>query len=568
MNPELITRPVLEAHRQQLVSQGISPVMARVLAARGISDVAQTASDLAKLLSPDQLLDINEAARRLANAIEQQLKILIVADYDCDGATACAVAIRGLKLLGAREQDLDFLVPNRFIHGYGLTPAIAQLAADRKPDVLVTVDNGIASVEGVAYAQANGMQVIVTDHHLPGAQLATPHAMVNPNQPGCRFSSKCIAGVGVMFYVLLAVRAELKKRQPNRATAPLQQLLDLVALGTVADLVPLDQNNRILVACGLRRIQNGQAQAGLKALLACAGKDPTTMQIRDFGFAIAPRLNAAGRMADMTLGIELLLTDSPDTAQQLAQQLDAINVERKQTQAVMLEQALLPQVQPASHSLTVFHEHWHAGIVGLIASRLKERWNVPVFALAPIESGSLDLRGSGRSVKGVHLRDALDLVSKWEPDLLDRFGGHAMAAGISIKASAVPKFTQRLNEAVIALAGPQTLANRIVTDGTLNAQDLTVALALEIEKSIWGQGFEEPVFEAIATITSQNLIHNKHSKIQCTINGQAFTAMRFFDTSALPNPCKLVFGLMVDRFRANLSVTLNIYHADLAQSSQ
>jgi single-stranded-DNA-specific exonuclease len=560
MNPELITRPMLDTHRQQLVSQGLSPVMARVLAGRGISDVAQTTSDLAKLLNPDLLLDIDEAARRLANAIEQQLNILIVADYDCDGATACAVAIRGLKMLGARAQDIDFLVPNRFIHGYGLTPAIAQLAADRKPDVLVTVDNGIASVEGVAYAQANGMQVIVTDHHLPGAQLATPHAMVNPNQPGCRFTSKCIAGVGVMFYVLLAVRAELKKRQPDRASAPLQHLLDLVALGTVADLVPLDQNNRILVACGLRRIQNGQSQAGLKALMACAGRDTATMQIRDFGFAIAPRLNAAGRMADMTIGIELLLTDSPDTAQQLAQQLDAINIERKQTQAAMLEQALLPQVQPDSHSLTVFHEQWHAGIVGLIASRLKELWNVPVFALAPVELGSQDLRGSGRSVKGVHLRDALDLVSKWEPNLLDRFGGHAMAAGISIKAGAVPKFSQRLNEAVIALAGPNTLANRIVTDGTLSAQDLTVALALEIEKSIWGQGFEEPVFEAIANITSQNLIHNKHSKIQCTINGQAFTAMRFFDTQTLPSPCKLVFGLMVDRFRANLSVTLNIYH--------
>jgi single-stranded-DNA-specific exonuclease len=560
--PKVKRRTVNETAVKELVQSGLSPLLARVYAARGIETVASIEPPLAELLNPNQLLGIDSAAAIIVDAIASKKRILIVADYDCDGATACAVAIRGLRLLGAADGTVDFIVPDRFKLGYGLSPELVELAALRKPDLLITVDNGIASVEGVWRAKALGMKVVVTDHHLPGEHLAQPDAMVNPNQPGCQFKSKALAGVGVMFYTLLAVRALLRTQNSPSAKTNLSSLLDLVALGTVADLVPLDTNNRILVRHGFARMLAGQLQPGLRALLRTAGKASQTLQLRDLGFLIGPRLNAAGRLSDMSLGIRCLVSDDEDEVAQLAEELNAINSERKELQQAMLEQAQLPEVQASSHSLTVFREDWHQGIVGLIASRLKDRWHCPAFALAPAEPGSDQLRGSGRSIPGVHLRDALDLVAKQEPPILEKFGGHAMAAGLTLKHSNLARFETAFNQAVNTLVGAQLPGSVLWTDGPLHAEDLNLENARSTQNSIWGQQFDPPVFEITGRVIKQALVKEKHLKLRISIDGQVFDAIRFFNTETAPEMARLIISINVDRFNGREQLSLIISHIE------
>ncbi len=558
--PQIRQRPVDEQAVKDLIKAGLNPLMARIYGARGITLVEQIEPPLAELLNPNQLLGIEDAAEIIADAIANQKRIVIVADYDCDGATACAVAIRGLKLLGAQEHTVDFIVPDRFKLGYGLSPELVELAAQRKPDLLITVDNGIASIEGVNRAKALGLKVVVTDHHLAGEQVAQPDAMVNPNQPGCLFGSKALAGVGVMFYTLLAIRALLRKQNKPEARANLAQLLDLVALGTVADLVPLDTNNRILVKHGFARMLAGQIQPGLRAILKTAGKATQTLQLRDLGFLVGPRLNAAGRLSDMSLGIRCLISDDEDEVAGLAEQLNTINSERKELQQTMQEQAQLPEVQAASHSLTVFREDWHQGIVGLIASRLKDRWQCPSFALAPAEPGSEQLRGSGRSIPGVHLRDALDLVAKQEPPILEKFGGHAMAAGMTLNHKDLPRFEIAFNQAVETLVGAQLPGSVLWTDGPLFADDLSIENARSTQNGIWGQQFEPPVFEVKGNVIKQTLIKEKHLKLRINIDGQVFDAIKFFYTIPAPETCRLIVTLNLDRFNGREQLSLIIAH--------
>jgi single-stranded-DNA-specific exonuclease len=562
--PQVRQRPINEQAVKTLVNEGITPLMARIYAARGIEVATQIEPPLAELLNPNQLLGVAAAAAIIVEAITNRQRILIVADYDCDGATACAVAIRGLKLLGAQAHTIDFIVPDRFKLGYGLSPELVELAAQRKPDLLITVDNGIASVEGVKRAKELGLKVVITDHHLAGDHIAKPDAMVNPNQPGCQFGSKALAGVGVMFYTLLAIRALLRHQNNPAAKANLGQLLDLVALGTVADLVPLDRNNRILVKHGFERMLAGQIQPGLRAILRTAGRATQTLQLRDLGFLVGPRLNAAGRLSDMSLGIRCLISDDEDEVSNLAEQLNAINSERKELQQTMLEQAQLPEVQAASHSLTVFRPDWHQGIVGLIASRLKDRWHCPSFALAPAEPGSDQLRGSGRSIPGVHLRDALDLVAKQEPPILEKFGGHAMAAGLTLMHKNLLRFEVAFNLAVETLVGAQLPGSIMWTDGTLLANDLSLENARRTQNGIWGQQFEPPVFEVNGRVLKQTLVKEKHLKLRINIDGQVFDAIKFFYTTPAPDTCRLIVSLNVDRFNGREQLSLIIAHISRA----
>ena len=513
--PVITTRPCPADARAALEQAGLAPAWARLYAARGVTHPDQVAHRLPQLLPPAGLLHIERAATLLADAIRDNKRLLIVADYDADGATACAVGVRGLTLLGAR---VEYLVPNRLEHGYGLTPDIVKLAADRAPDLLVTVDNGIAAVDGVAAANALGIPVLVTDHHLPGDALPDAACIVNPNQPGCSFASKNLAGVGVMFYVLLALRAELRQRgrYANRPEPDLRSLLDLVALGTVADVVRLDANNRILVEQGLARMRAGKASAGINALFRAAGREPTRATVFDLGFMLGPRLNAAGRIDDMALGIECLLADDPAAAQQLAQRLDELNRARRDVEADMLEEALaiLASFNPDdSHSLTAYQPDWHVGVIGILASRLKDKFHRPTVVFASSDGGNAggslqsqrgpaglppagELKGSGRSIPGLHLRDALDLIDKRHPGLIVKFGGHAMAAGLSLSADRHAEFSAAFEAVVRELIDPADLAGRIETDGELEPAEHRYELAVELDHAVWGQGFPAPLFTA------------------------------------------------------------------------
>src|SRR2546421_9001690 len=431
---QIVTRPVPLRVQDRLVREGLHPVLARVCAARGIMRRGELEDALSGLIPPSDLMNAERAAALLADAITAGKRMLIVADYDCDGATACAVGMRALSAFGA---NVGYLVPNRFEFGYGLTPEIVALAARSKPELLITVDNGIASVEGVAAAGRLGIEVIVTDHHLPGPELPRAAAIVNPNQPGCAFPSKSLAGVGVMFYVMLALRAELRRRRAfiGREEPNLGEVLELVAIGTVADAVPLDFNNRVLVAQGLRRIRAGRMQEGVRALFAVAGQDPSRASGFDLGFLLGPRLNAAGRLSDMSLGIECLTTGDRGRALGIARQLDELNRARRTIEADMQAQAdeLMAKLSVGeSSSISLYDPSWHQGVVGILAGRVKDRHHRPTFAFAP--AGASEIRGSGRSIAGLHLRDALDLVAKRETDLLLRFGGHAAAAGLTLRA--------------------------------------------------------------------------------------------------------------------------------------
>lgn len=543
-----------------LEQAGLAPVWARLYAARGVTHPDQIAHRLPQMLPPAGLLNIDRAAVLLADAIADNKQLLIIADYDADGATACAVGVRGLRMLGAR---VDYLVPNRLEHGYGLTPDIVKLAAERHPDLLVTVDNGIAAVEGVAAANALGIPVLVTDHHLPGDSLPDAACIVNPNQPGCSFASKHLAGVGVMFYVLLALRAELRRRgaYTEQSEPDLRALLDLVALGTVADVVRLDANNRTLIENGLARMRAGKACAGINALFRAAARDPARATVFDLGFMLGPRLNAAGRIDDMALGIDCLLADDPATAQQLAQRLDTLNRARRDVESDMLEEALaiLARFNPVdSHSLTAYQSGWHIGVIGILASRLKDKFHRPTIVLANSENG--ELKGSGRSIPGLHLRDALDLVDKRHPGLILKFGGHAMAAGLSLPAGRHDEFSQAFEAVVRELIDPADLQGLIETDGELDAADHSYALAVQIDHAVWGQGFPAPLFTATFDVLAQRVVGEKHLKLKLARDGEAFEAMRFFHPDPLPVRIRAVYALLPNEFNGQQSLQLKLQH--------
>ncbi len=556
-----------------LEQAGVHPLLARLFAARGVKSADELDETLGKLLPPAGLLGAADAAIVLADAIGAGSRICVVADYDCDGATACAVMLRGLRMLGAEAATLAYVVPDRRVHGYGLTPAIVDLAlASAAPDVLVTVDNGIASLEGVAHAVAHGLTVVITDHHLPalvddGVVLPEADVIVNPNQPSCTFASKQLAGVGVAFYVLLALRAELRERgEFDLAGQPrLDALLDLVALGTVADVVRLDRNNRCLVAQGLKRIRAGRMQPGVAALFAAAGRDARQASAADFGFALGPRLNAAGRLADMTLGIECLLTDDAARAHELASALDAINRERRTVEAGMREQAeaLVDRALAAAGSVeaafAVYDPAFHEGVVGIIASRLKDRLHRPTFVFALGQDGAL--KGSGRSVEGLHLRDALDLVSKRHPALLKRFGGHAMAAGCTIALESLDLFRSALQAAAETLVAIPA-AQRIASDGALPAEHWNVATARLIEAQVWGAAFEAPVFCDAVEVVSQRLVGDKHLKLAVRLGGTVRDAIWFGRVEPVGERVRLAYRLEVDSYNGNERLQMIVVAAE------
>jgi single-stranded-DNA-specific exonuclease len=500
--------------------------------------------------------------------IAQQQRVCVVADYDCDGATACAVAIRGLALLGAAPGTLHYVVPDRAVHGYGLTPAIVDLALVQRPDVLLTVDNGIASIEGVAHARARGLSVLVTDHHLPallGDEIVLPDAnvIVNPNQPGCGFASKSLAGVGVMFYVLLALRSELRTRGVfTPATQPrLDALLDLVALGTVADVVRLDANNRRLVAQGLKRIRAGQMHAGVAALFSAAGRDARRASAFDFGFALGPRINAAGRLSDMTLGIECLLTDDTGRAAELAAQLDAINRERRDVEAGMREQAetwldglMAQQADIAPTALAIFDAGFHEGVVGIVASRLKDRVHRPTFVFARGQDGLL--KGSGRSIPGFHLRDALDLLSKRHPEVLKRFGGHAMAAGCTLDEQHFATFDAAFRQVAAEWLDAATLSRTLLSDGPLGIEHFNAQTVHALDAQVWGQAFEAPVFVDEVEIVSQRLVGEKHLKLAVKFGGAVRDAIWFGHSEPVAAKVRLAYRLSIDEYNGRERVQM------------
>jgi single-stranded-DNA-specific exonuclease len=598
-----------------LEQAGVAPLLARLFAGRGVRTMEELDDNLARLLPPTGLLGVQAAARVLADAIAQQRRICIVADYDCDGATACAVALRGLTLLGAAAGTLHYVVPDRAVHGYGLTAAIVDLARPKRPDLLLTVDNGIASLEGVAHARALGIDVVVTDHHLPAlvdnaVVLPAANVIVNPNQPGCGFGSKNLAGVGVMFYVLLAVRAEQRERgvfavhssvtasataSANAGVSPppqprLDALLDLVALGTVADVVKLDANNRRLVAQGLRRIRAGQMQPGVAALFSAAGRDARRASGFDFGFALGPRINAAGRLSDMTLGIECLLTEDPARAAELAKALDAINRERRDVEAGMREQAeamldalLLREggrigvpgggagsapsggTGSAPSALSIFDASFHEGVVGIVASRLKDRIHRPTFVFARGQDGLL--KGSGRSIPGFHLRDALDLVAKREPQVLKRFGGHAMAAGCTIAEAHFPVFDAALQRVASEWLDAATLSRTLLSDGPLGIEHYNAETVRALDAQVWGQAFEQPVFVDAVEVVSQRLVGEKHLKLALRFVGEGRTtplrdAIWFGHSEPVPSRVRLAYRLSVDEYNGRERVQMVIESAD------
>jgi len=558
--PAITARPCPAEASKALEQAGLAPVWARLYAARGVTHPDQIAHRLPHLLPPAGLLHSAHAAVILADAIHDNKRLLIIADYDADGATACAVGVRGLRMLGAR---VEYLVPNRLEHGYGLTPDIVKLAARRQPELLITVDNGIAAVDGVAAANALGIPVLVTDHHLPGDRLPDAACIVNPNQPDCAFASKNLAGVGVMFYVLLALRAELRTRGCyDQHTEPdLRSLLDLVALGTVADVVRLDANNRTLVAQGLARMRAGKAGAGVNALFRAAGRDPERATVFDLGFMLGPRLNAAGRLDDMALGIECLLADDSGAAQQLAQRLDSLNRTRRDVEAGMLDEALaiLAAFNPGdSHSLTAYQPDWHIGVIGILASRLKDKFHRPTLVFARSESG--ELKGSGRSIPGLHLRDALDLIDKRHPGLILKFGGHAMAAGLSLAADAYDTFSAAFETVVRELIDPADLEGVIETDGLLDDAAHSYALAEQMDNAVWGQGFPAPLFTATFEVVTQRIVGEKHLKLKLSRQGRLFDAMRFFQADPLPDRIQAVYALMPNEFNGQQSLQLKLQH--------
>lgn len=555
----------LEAARH-LHEEGYLPPVARALSARGIRDASELAQDWKSMLPPAMLEGTREAAERLALARERGERVTVVADYDCDGATACAVAIRGLGMMGVKA---DYFVPHRVHHGYGLSCAVVDLLAARtpRPDVLLTVDNGVSSAEAVRHAAELGIDVIVTDHHLPGAELPPAVCIVNPNLADSAFPSKALAGVGVMYYVLLALRALLRERGVyTQQTQPrLDALVDLVALGTVADVVKLDKNNRILVAQGLNRIRLGRTHAGISALFAVAGKKPEAAGVRDFGFALGPRINAAGRLDTMENGIECLLADDPVVALDYARSLNDFNAARQELETEMqqaAETALSCCNVDSLATLTLYDGRFNEGVVGLVASRLKEKVNRPTIVFAPTDDGAL--KGSGRSIAGVHLRDALDLVSKALPGAVLRFGGHAMAAGLTLRSEDdLPAFRDAFEKAVRSMVDASVFERVIYTDGGLAPDEITERLVQAIDSQIWGQGFDAPVFANEFRVVRQSLVKDAHTKLILELGGQRFDAIFFRHTETLPGMVRLAYRPNINEFMGRRSVQLVIEAAEL-----
>jgi single-stranded-DNA-specific exonuclease len=568
---KIVIRDIPPRAAWALEQAGIHPLLARLYAARGVLGKDELDDGLARLLPPSGMKGLQEAAVLLADSIAAGKKLCIVADYDCDGATACAVGVRGLRLLGAAQ--LDYLVPDRVIDGYGLTPPIAQRVKERGADLLITVDNGIASVEGVAAANALGLQVIVTDHHLPGPELPAAAVIVNPNQPGCDFESKSLAGVGVMFYVLLALRSELRRRGvfDERNQPKLDVLLPLVALGTVADVVKLDANNRRLVAQGLKRVRSGALPCGLASLFTAAARDSRMATTFDFGFALGPRINAAGRLADMRLGIECLLTDDPARGDELARALDAINRERREIEGGMREQAmqivetLFEEGEEPPAAICMFDPDFHEGVVGIVASRVKDKLHRPafVFAASQADGREHELKGSGRSIPGFHLRDALDLVAKRHPGVLLRFGGHAMAAGCTIDQDQLDVFEQALILVAQEWLDAATLLRRLHTDGPLAPEYRRPDLVDTLHQAVWGQGFAPPVFSEEVEVISQRLVGEKHLQLKLRHQGQPVDGIWFGHTEQLPARVKLAFRLDADEWQGVRRVRFLVEGAEL-----
>ncbi|MDT8991905.1 single-stranded-DNA-specific exonuclease RecJ [Curvibacter sp. APW13] len=551
------TRKVPPRSQWALEQAGVHPLLAQLYAARGVHSATELDPALSHLLPPDSMKGTLDAAVLLADAMAANKKLCIVADYDCDGATACAVAVRGLRLLGAKR--VDYLVPDRVVDGYGLTPPIAQRVKDIGADVLITVDNGIASVAGVAHAKALGLQVLVTDHHLPATgEQPQADVIVNPNQAGCGFESKSIAGVGVMFYVLMALRSELRKRGVFDAgnQPKLDTLLPLVALGTVADVVRLDANNRRLVAQGLKRVRALAMPPGMARLFAAASRKPEVATTFDFGFALGPRINAAGRLADMTVGIECLLTDDEGRAQELAQALDAMNRQRREIEGDMREQALdiaeslFDEGDEPPPAICVFDPDFHEGVVGIVASRIKDKLHRPTFVFAPSSAPGKEheLKGSGRSIPGFHLRDALDLVAKRYPHAILKFGGHAMAAGCTVAEEFFDEFEQGLNEVAQEWLDEATLQRRLETDGPLPAQYRRVDLVDTLHKEVWGQGFAPPTFSEVVEVVSQRLVGEKHLQLKLKHQGEPIDGIWFNHTEPLPAKAHIAFRLDADEW--------------------
>jgi single-stranded-DNA-specific exonuclease len=561
------------------LAANLHPVLARVLAARDVLSVSELDNGLERLLPAASLAGLDDAVALLVDALAHDKRILVVADFDADGATGCAVAVRGLRLLGARH--VDYVVPNRFEFGYGLTPEIVAIAEDREPQLLITVDNGISSIDGVDAAADRGIPVIITDHHLPGEQLPRAAAIVNPNQPGDAFPSKFLAGVGVMFYLLVALRAALRAgewfagrglEEPN-----LGRLLDLVALGTVADVVPLDPNNRILVAQGIARIRNGRAHPGIDALLTVAGRDRDRLTAADLAFAVAPRLNAAGRLTDMTLGIECLLSDEPAAAAGMAARLDELNRERRDIEARMRDQAVA-QVEALSfesedalpRGLCLFDADWHPGVVGIVASRIKDRLHRPVIAFAP--DGEDMLKGSARSVGGVHIRDALDTIAARHVGLLSKFGGHAMAAGLSLPRARFEEFRDAFDAEVRRHLGAGDMGGTILSDGPLEVTDIGLDLARQLRRAgPWGQGFPEPVFDGEFEVLDSRVVGDVHMKLRLRagshadpVDAIAFNALDYWPADA--GIVHVAYKLDVNFYRGRESAQLIVEHAEATET--
>ena len=536
-------------------------LLRRVHAARGSANGDQAMPRLAELLPFTGLTGIDAAVALLRSAIARDAHIVVVGDFDCDGATACAVGVRGLRMLGARR--VSHAVPNRVVHGYGMTPGLVEDLAALQPDLLVTVDHGIACHAGIAAAKARGWEVLVTDHHLPGATLPNADAIVDPNQPGDRFASKAMAGVGVMFYVLLALRADLGVQ------ADLASLLDLVAVGTVADMVALDANNRALVGAGLRRLRAGQGCAGLRALIEVSGRDEATLGTADIGFAIGPRINAAGRLEDMGIGIDCLLSDDHAQARELAAVLHGINQQRRGVQSGMLElaEAQLTALEE-EHELSAVCLHdpdWHPGVVGLIASKVKERLHRPAIAFAPVEPGSPKLRGSARSVPGFHIRDALALVDARHPGLIDRFGGHAMAAGLSLDIDRLPAFTDAFLAVADGRLTPELLTEIVLSDGTLGAEDFSIEAALALrDGGHWGQGYPEPLFDGVFEVLSWRLVGERHLKLELAQDDRRVNAIHFggWDGTEPRGRLRLAYRLAPDDYLGGAAIQLVVVHRE------
>lgn len=560
----ILSRPYDQHAADRLTLSGFLPPIARALAARGIQVPSDLEQEWAGMLPPAMLEGTREAAERLALARDRHEAVTIVADYDCDGATACAVGIRGLRMLGITA---NYFVPDRVLHGYGLTPNVVDIVAARtpKPNLIVTVDNGISSVAAVDRARELGIDVIITDHHLPGAELPRAQAIVNPNLTGSTFPSKNLAGVGVIYYVLLALRSLLREHGVFDAkTQPrLDALVDFVALGTVADVVKLDKNNRILVSQGIRRIRCGRTHAGLEALFAIAGRDIRTAGVRDFGFAVAPRINAAGRLGTMENGIECLLSDDPAAALAFAESLNSINTERRELESEMqqLAEAALSNIDLDHHAtFTIFNPSFNEGVVGLVAARLKERIHRPVIAFAPTENG--ELKGSGRSIPGIHLRDALDLTAKALPGVVLRFGGHAMAAGLSINPEGFKDFQAAFEEVIRSRCDASVFERVVLTDGGLAPDEITEALCQEIDEQIWGQGFEAPLFANEVHVLSQTLLKGTHLKMMLELGGSRFDAIFFRRKEPLASLTRIAYRPSVNEFRGRRTVQLVVEAAE------